>query len=40
MLYQLAEHLHRGVGELCESMTEDEFRGWVAYFRIKNRRRD
>lgn len=27
------------VGDVMERMTEDEFDGWIAYFRIKDRRR-
>jgi hypothetical protein len=38
LVFQLAELLHKTVGELCDTMTEDEINGWVAYFKIKRSR--
>ena len=36
-LFQLAEHLHRTVEEIFE-MNEAELKGWVAYFKIKEKK--
>ena len=35
--FQLAEHLHRTVEEIFE-MNEAELKGWVAYFKIKEKK--
>ena len=35
--FQLAERLHRTVGELRESMTQKEFKEWQVYTRHINR---
>jgi hypothetical protein len=37
-VFQLAELLHKTVGELLDTLTEDELLGWVAYFKIKKGR--
>lgn len=37
-MFQLAELLHKTVGELLDTLTEDELLGWVAYFKIKKGR--
>ena len=36
-VYQLAEALHKSVDEV-QAMSEEQFMGWVAYFRIKQER--
>jgi hypothetical protein len=38
LVFQLAELLHKSVGELLDTITEDELLGWVAYFKIKRSR--
>jgi hypothetical protein len=39
-VFQLAELLHKTVGELLDTLTEDELLGWVAYFKIKTGRQN
>jgi len=36
-MFALAEVLHKSVAEILE-MTDDEFRAWSIYFRLKPRR--
>lgn len=36
LMYRLAEALHKTLGEI-EAMTEEEFVGWLAYFKLKAR---
>ena len=38
LVFQLADGLMQQFGELCDTMTEDEINGWVAYFKIKRSR--
>lgn len=37
MLFRLAEHLHKSVGEIEATMEYEEYRQWFAYFKIKNK---
>ena len=37
VLFQLAEALKKTVSEILE-ISEDEFKGWIAYFNLKNKR--
>jgi hypothetical protein len=36
-MFQLAEALHKTVGEIME-MSASEFMGWVEYYKIKEKR--
>lgn len=35
-MYQLADRLHKTVAEI-EAMTVDEWSGWLAYFKLKEK---
>jgi len=37
LIFQLAEILHKTVSEIFQ-ISEDEFKGWIAYFNLKNER--